>query len=135
VLKGDNPDNSFSTVPYEKGYQFLYYINSTIGADEMQDFLQYYIYMNFEKSITTIELRNNWETWVQDNYEKNDVNPILAAINWEEWMYIGGMSPEPIDFTNSASDEATNLALEFISLNGTAAPEQWEEYLNWFPNL
>jgi hypothetical protein len=36
---------------------------------------------------------------------------------------LGGMAPEPIDFTNSKSDEATYLALEFISLNGTAAPE------------
>jgi hypothetical protein len=79
--------------------------------------------MNFEKSITTIELRRNWETWVGDHYEKEQVNPVLAKINWEEWMYMGGMSPEPIDFTNSKSDEATNLALEFIALNGTAAPD------------
>lgn len=34
VLKGGNPDASFTTVPYEKGYQFLYYINSTIGDAE-----------------------------------------------------------------------------------------------------
>jgi leukotriene-A4 hydrolase len=33
VLKGDNPDASFTTVPYEKGFQFLYYINSTIGDE------------------------------------------------------------------------------------------------------
>ena len=26
VLRGDNPDNSFSEVPYEKGFQFLYYL-------------------------------------------------------------------------------------------------------------
>jgi len=26
VLKGDNPDNSFSEVPYEKGFQLLWYM-------------------------------------------------------------------------------------------------------------
>lgn len=33
VLKGDNPDNAFSEVPYEKGFQFLTYIESVIGED------------------------------------------------------------------------------------------------------
>jgi hypothetical protein len=29
---GDNPDNSFSEVPYEKGYQLLLYINNILGG-------------------------------------------------------------------------------------------------------
>jgi hypothetical protein len=33
VLKGDNPDNSFSEVPYEKGFQTLTYLESLVGAD------------------------------------------------------------------------------------------------------
>jgi hypothetical protein len=48
----------------------------------MQKFLQHYIYTNFEKSITTVELRETWENWVQDNYEWWQVNEILAKINW-----------------------------------------------------
>lgn len=43
VLQGDNPDNSFSEVPYEKGFQFLYYLESLIGRDEMKKFLNFYI--------------------------------------------------------------------------------------------
>lgn len=35
VLKGDNPDNSFSEVPYEKGYQFLVNMESIIGEGSM----------------------------------------------------------------------------------------------------
>ena len=31
VLNGDNPDNSFSEVPYEKGFQLLYFMESIIG--------------------------------------------------------------------------------------------------------
>ena len=33
TLKGDNPDDSFSTVPYEKGFQFLTYLESLVGED------------------------------------------------------------------------------------------------------
>ena len=40
-----------------------------------------------------------------------EVNPILAQINWEEWMYGTGLAPKPLDFTNDLSDEATQLAL------------------------
>ena len=39
VLKGMNPDPSFSEVPYEKGYQLLYYMQSLISKPQMQNFL------------------------------------------------------------------------------------------------
>jgi leukotriene-A4 hydrolase len=31
VLEGDNPDNAFSTIPYEKGFQLLVYLESLVG--------------------------------------------------------------------------------------------------------
>lgn len=39
VLKGMNPDPSFSEVPYEKGYQLLFYMESLISKPQMQNFL------------------------------------------------------------------------------------------------
>jgi hypothetical protein len=51
-------------------------------------------------------LRNNWETWVGANYGKEEVNHILAKINWSKWMMVGGFAPQPLDFSNSLSDEA-----------------------------
>lgn len=43
VLKGDNPDNSFSEVPYEKGFQFLINMENLIGRENMKGFLKYWI--------------------------------------------------------------------------------------------
>ena len=52
VLQGDNPDNSFSEVPYEKGFQMLQYIeDSILGYTLMEDFLTYYVYNNEFTSI------------------------------------------------------------------------------------
>lgn len=31
VLNGDSPDDSFSEVPYEKGFQFLTYLEKLVG--------------------------------------------------------------------------------------------------------
>lgn len=43
VLQGRNPDSSFSTVPYEKGFQFLNYLESLIGEDNFQNFFLTYM--------------------------------------------------------------------------------------------
>ena len=54
VLRGRNPDSSFSEVPYEKGFQLLYYMESLIGRDQMKAFLNFYIKEHSLTSITTI---------------------------------------------------------------------------------
>jgi leukotriene-A4 hydrolase len=38
ILQGRNPDSSFSYLPYEKGFQFLTYLESLIGEDEFKKF-------------------------------------------------------------------------------------------------
>lgn len=46
---GDNvtvslfPDDSFSEVPYEKGFQFLFYLETLLGEDKMQELIQTHI--------------------------------------------------------------------------------------------
>ena len=64
VLKGDNPDHSFSEVPYEKGFQLLWYMQDFLGNATMQQFLQHYINENMEKSITVLDLQRTWNNWV-----------------------------------------------------------------------
>ena len=61
VLQGDNPDNAFTTVPYEKGFQLLTYLESFVGEDNFQRFLQIYFNKYAQESITSIEVRETWE--------------------------------------------------------------------------
>ena len=42
-VHNDNPDNAFSTVPYEKGYQLLTYIESLSGVDNFSEFMKVYL--------------------------------------------------------------------------------------------
>lgn len=37
-LEGVDPDDSFSSVPYEKGYNLLYYLESLLGAESFEKF-------------------------------------------------------------------------------------------------
>jgi leukotriene-A4 hydrolase len=43
VLAGDNPDNSFTELPYEKGFQTLTYLESLVGADQFRMFLRFWV--------------------------------------------------------------------------------------------
>jgi aminopeptidase N len=54
-IQHDNPDNMFSTVPYEKGYFFLTYLASQIGHDNFIQFLREYILQFRFTSISTAD--------------------------------------------------------------------------------
>lgn len=46
VLFGDNPDNSFSEMPYEKGFQLLQFMCNLVGNTAWKNFITYYINNN-----------------------------------------------------------------------------------------
>ena len=140
VLQGDNPDNSFSEVPYEKGFQLLNYMETLIGRDQMKAFLNFYMKEHSLTSITTIQLRETWEFFVEykiPGLSAIEVNNILSSIAWETWMYQTGLPPYTANFTTPESDQSAALAYSYIALNGTASPAQAEidEYFTYYSNL
>jgi leukotriene-A4 hydrolase len=36
-LKGKDPDDAFSSIPYEKGFNFLYYLDQLVGREKFRD--------------------------------------------------------------------------------------------------
>lgn len=38
-LKGKDPDDAFSQIPYEKGFTFLYYLEKLVGKDKWDTFI------------------------------------------------------------------------------------------------
>ena len=40
-----------------------------------------------------------------------------------------------MDFSTPESDQSAALALAYISLNGTASPENFNEYFGYYSNL
>lgn len=80
VLKGDNPDNSFSIVPFEKGFQLLAYIYDQVtDYYVMQDFINYYIESNNLQSICAFTERRTFSNFIESYYDDAEqVNEILA---------------------------------------------------------
>lgn len=40
IINDDKPDNSFSVIPYEKGYQLIYYLETLLGKEDVQNIIQ-----------------------------------------------------------------------------------------------
>jgi leukotriene-A4 hydrolase len=68
VLNGDSPDDSFSQLPYEKGFQFLTYLETLVGETLFQTFVRTYIKKYSLQSITYLELKSTWEDFVNQNF-------------------------------------------------------------------
>ena len=104
----------------------------------MKNFLNFYIQTHSLTSITTLQLRGTWEFFVErkiPGLTGQQVNDILAAVDWSTWMYKTGLAPVPLDFSTPESDQSTALALAYISLNGTASPDNFDEYFTYYSNL
>jgi len=96
----------------------------------MQDFITYYLTTNSLTSINAFTERATFSSFIENNYDDADeVNEILAMVDYEEWIYEVGLDPTgTLNFTNSDSTNAENLALAYIALDGTSSPSNFADY-------
>jgi len=87
-LNGIDPDDAFSSVPYEKGSTLLNYLEGLLGgADVFEPFLKSYI-DNFKyKSLTTADWKEYLYKYFHEKVE------ILDSVDWNAWFNEPGMPP------------------------------------------
>lgn len=135
VIAGDNADDTFSEVPYEKGSQFLFFLEDLIGKAKLQAFFRYYLTEHKYGSVTSIDLRSTWEEWVECNFDRESVNQVLAAVNWEKWIFATALAPEPLDFMTPDIKIAQQLSSEYLALKGQSSPANFTAYEKFNSNL
>ncbi|MBA3633918.1 MAG: M1 family metallopeptidase [Acidobacteria bacterium] len=134
-LKGRDPDEGFTGVPYEKGALFLRYLEETVGREKFDKFLRDYFDKFAFQSITT-------ETFV-DYLQKNliDKNPKISRADVNEWINNIGLpenAPQPkSDAFAKVETQANNY------LNGKVAAkdiqtsawttQEWLHFLKTLP--
>ncbi|XP_064604430.1 leukotriene A-4 hydrolase-like isoform X1 [Liolophura sinensis] len=98
-LRGVDPDDAFSTVPYEKGFALLFYLETLLGGpDVFEKFLRAYI-ENFKlQSIDS----NQWKDFLF-SYFKDKIS-ILETVDWNTWFYGVGMPPVKPQYDTSLAD-------------------------------
>jgi len=136
-LKGRDPDEGFTGVPYEKGALFLRWLEEKVGRAKFDKFVRGYFDAHAFQSITT-------ETFV--NYlQKNliDANPQLASrADIDEWIYKAGLpknAPEPkSDAFEKVEARAKDYIDRKIEANGIyALSRNWvtQEWLHFLKSL
>uniref|UniRef100_A0A4W3J0Z8 Leukotriene A-4 hydrolase n=1 Tax=Callorhinchus milii TaxID=7868 RepID=A0A4W3J0Z8_CALMI len=87
-LRDTDPDDAFSSVPYEKGFALLYHLEEQLGGpDIFVGFLKTYIQMFAYKSVTT----KDWKQFLYSYF--HDQVDILNQIDWHAWLYSPGVPP------------------------------------------
>ena len=86
--------------------------------------------------MTYLDLQRVWAQWVELNYTPAENQRILSATNWNFWLFESKLPPSgTFDFSTPEATDAANLALEYISLGGSASPAGYKDYFAFYSNL
>ncbi|XP_076861056.1 leukotriene A-4 hydrolase [Brachyhypopomus gauderio] len=108
-LQDVDPDDSFSCVPYEKGFALLYYLEELMGGPEVfMGFVKSYIQLFAYSSVTTEEWKDCLFTYFKDKVD------ILNKVDWNAWMYTPGMPPVKPQYDTTLADACIALSQKWL---------------------
>ncbi|XP_062338916.1 leukotriene A-4 hydrolase [Osmerus eperlanus] len=108
-LKEVDPDDAFSSVPYEKGFALLYHLEELLGGPEVfMAFVKSYIQMFAYSSVTTEEWKNYLFTYFKDKVD------ILNKVDWNAWMRTPGMPPFKPQYDTTMADACIALCQRWV---------------------
>lgn len=118
-----DPDDSFSTVPYEKGFNLLYHIEKTVGGTEVFDpFIPHYFNKFKYSSLDTFQFLDTLYEFFSDKKEQ------LDSIDWKAWLYQPGMPPITPKFDTTLVTQCYTLADKWFSV--TTGDKNFKEVFN-----
>ncbi|RLN52857.1 hypothetical protein BBJ29_005317 [Phytophthora kernoviae] len=114
---GIDPDEVFSSIPYEKGFNFLHFLSTVVGGHAVFDkFAQAYIQEFKFKTVTSGEFRVFFEKYFADKPEA------LRKIDWDTWFHSPGMPPVANKFDTTLTSQATKLGEQMAN---NSDPNTW----------
>lgn len=112
-LKGEDPDDAFSSVPYEKGFTFLYHLEKLLGKEHWDEFIPHYFTRFKEKSVDSYEFKST----LLDFFAKDrTASKKLNELDWDTWFYKPGFPPKP-SFDTTLADQCYALAEKWLALS------------------
>lgn len=114
-LKGKDPDDAFSSIPYEKGFNFLYYLEKLIGKSKFDTFIPHYFTVWHGKSLDSYDFKSTLLDFFAN--DPTTSAKLTEQVNWDAWFYTPGLPPtgKP-DFDTSLVRPALELAEKWESL-------------------
>ncbi|KAH9511255.1 Leukotriene A-4 hydrolase [Dermatophagoides farinae] len=111
-IHGINPDDVFSSVPYEKGHTLLFYLEQKLGGPQVfEPFLKAYIDKFKYQSIVTDDFRQFLYDYFKSDSKKIET---LESIDWNRWFHSPGMPPIIPDYDKTLLMACVNLATKWL---------------------
>lgn len=108
-LKGKDPDDAFSSIPYEKGFVFLYHLEKLVGKDKWDTFIPYYFNTYKFKSLNSYDFK---ATLLDFFSSDSSSSKKLEELDWDTWFYKPGFPPKP-DFDQTLAESCYKLASDW----------------------
>ncbi|KAM9705242.1 LOW QUALITY PROTEIN: leukotriene A-4 hydrolase-like [Menidia menidia] len=102
-LKDVDPDDAFSSVPYEKGFALLYHLEELLGGPEVfMGFVKSYIQLFAYGSVTTEQWKKHLFCYFKDQVD-------VLKVDWHAWMCSPGMPPVQPQYDSTLADACIAL--------------------------
>ncbi len=105
-LAGVDPDDAFSSIPYEKGARFVTLVERTVGRERFDRFIQAYLARFRFTSITTEDFTA---------FLDGELPGVAARVGARAWLYEAGMPANAPVFRSPALEALTGLAEAFAA--------------------
>jgi len=103
-LRDEDPDDAFSSVPYEKGFNLLNYLSTVVGGHAVfEDFAKAYIGHFKYTTLTTSDFRTFFCGWCAGRAID------CSAVDWATWLTQPGMPPVTPHFDNRHGERCVKL--------------------------
>ena len=129
-LKGKDPDDAFSSVPYEKGYTFLSYLESQVGKAKWNTFIPHYFTTFARQSLDSYDFKSCLLAFFKSD---SKASTALGNVDFDSWFYSPGLPPKPA-FDTSLVDVCYDLAAKWESTDPEGFQPKPEDIKGWSAN-
>ena len=98
-----DPDDAFSSVPYEKGFSLLVMLEQLVGTPQFEAFAKHYIKTYQYKTVTSAEFKATLLAFFKQD-------PRLVALPWDDIFYKPGLPTKPRYDTAKLAGPSIELA-------------------------
>jgi len=125
---GEDPDDAYSSVPYEKGANFILHLERTLGGlDIFLPYVKDYVNTFMGKSITS----DQWKSHLYDYFETHGGEEKIRALNsvdWNAWFYGEGLElPVKMEYDTTLAQQAFALAERWDASRSSEEFSQFKE--------
>lgn len=125
----EDPDESYSSIAYEKGFTLLLYLERLVGTPEFEDFFKAYIARFASRVLTSDDFKDFFMKHFEASSSKRE---IVKQIDWNVWFHKPGMPPVLPELDTTLASDSQNLASLWLAVDREGAdPPSVNDMASW----